>query len=293
MDIHAGAVVLACGGFEASDARRARYLGAEWEKVHVRGTRHNTGELLDRLEALGAQLGGHLDGAHAVPVDAGSPELGDLNLGDLTARLSYPLGIMVNRDARRFIDEGMDFKSYSYTVMGPEILRQPGGIAYQIFDQQTVERLETRYGSGSPPVVAETIEALAERLGLNTKALVRTVSAYNDAVQDGTFNPAIKDGKRTQGLEPDKTNWALRLDKPPFVAYGVRCGITFTYGGAMVNDAGEVLHRNGAPIPGLYAAGEITGGIFYHNYPSGSGLMLGAVFGRIAGTKAAAFARRT
>jgi tricarballylate dehydrogenase len=293
MDIHAGAVILACGGFEASDARRARYLGAEWEKVHVRGTRHNTGELLDRLEALGTQLGGHLDGAHAVPVDAGSPELGDLNLGDLTARLSYPLGIMVNRDAQRFIDEGMDFKSYSYTVMGPEILRQPGGIAYQIFDQQTVERLETRYGSGSPPVIAETIEALAERLGLNTTALVRTVSAYNDAVQDGTFNPAIKDGKHTQGLEPDKTNWALRLDKPPFVAYGVRCGITFTYGGAVVNDAGEVLHRDGAPIPGLYAAGEITGGIFYHNYPSGSGLMLGAVFGRIAGTKAAAFARRT
>jgi tricarballylate dehydrogenase len=291
MDIHAGAVVLACGGFEASDARRGRYLGAKWEKVHVRGTRHNTGELLDRLETLGAQLGGHLDGAHAVPVDAGSPELGDLNLGDLTARLSYPLGIMVNRDARRFIDEGMDFKSYSYTVMGPEILRQPGGVAYQIFDQQTVERLETRYGSGSPPAIAETLEVLAEKLDLNPNALVRTVGEYNDAVQDGTFNPAIKDGKRTQGIEPAKTNWALRLDKPPFVAYGVRCGITFTYGGVMVNDAGEVLHRNGAPIPGLYAAGEITGGIFYHNYPSGSGLMLGAVFGRIAGTKAAAFAR--
>jgi tricarballylate dehydrogenase len=293
MDIHAAAVILACGGFEASDKRRARYLGAEWEKVHVRGTRHNTGELLDRLEVLDAQLGGHLNGAHAVPVDAGSPEVGDLNLGDLTARLSYPLGIMVNRDAQRFIDEGMDFKSYSYTVMGPAILRQPGGAAYQIFDQQTVERLEARYGSGSPPVIADTIEALAEKLGLNPEALVRTVNAYNNAVQDGAFNPAIKDGKRTQGIKPAKTNWALRLDKPPFVAYGVCCGITFTYGGVMVNDAGQVLRRNGIPIPGLYAAGEITGGIFYHNYPSGSGLMLGAVFGRIAGTSAAAFARQT
>jgi tricarballylate dehydrogenase len=290
MDIHAGAVILACGGFEASDERRARYLGAEWEKVHVRGTRHNTGELLDRLNALGASLGGHLDGAHAVPVDAGSPELGDLNLGDLTARLSYPLGIMVNRDARRFIDEGMDFKSYSYTVMGPAILRQPGGVSYQIFDQQTVERLEARYGSGSPPAIAETIAALAEKLDLTPEALVQTVKTYNDAVQEGAFNPAIKDGKRTQGIEPAKTNWALRLDTPPFVAYSVRCGITFTYGGVMVSDAGEVLHRNGAPIPGLYAAGEITGGIFYHNYPSGAGLMLGAVFGRIAGSGAAAFA---
>jgi tricarballylate dehydrogenase len=292
MDIHAGSVILACGGFEASDERRVRYLGAEWEKVHVRGTRHNTGELLERLEVLGAQLAGHLDGAHAVPVDAGSPEVGDLNLGDLTARLSYPLGIMVNQEARRFIDEGMDFKSYSYTVMGPAILRQPGGIAYQLFDQQTVERLEARYGSGSSPVMAETIETLAATLGLNPEALVRTVHAYNEAVRDGTFNPAIKDGKRTQGIEPAKTNWALRLDKPPFVAYGVRCGITFTYGGVMVNEAGEVMHRDGMPIPGLYAAGEITGGIFYHNYPSGAGLMLGAVFGRIAGTSAAAFARQ-
>jgi tricarballylate dehydrogenase len=290
MDVQAGAVILACGGFEASDERRAHYLGAEWEKVKVRGTRHNTGELLDRVEALGALLGGHLDGAHAVPVDAGSPEVGDLNLGDLTARLSYPLGIMVNRDAQRFIDEGRDFKSYSYTVMGPAILRQPDGIAYQIFDQQTVERLEARYGSGSPPTLAETIEALAEKLSLNPDALARTVKAYNDAVQDGTFNPAIKDGKRTQGLVPAKSNWALRLEKPPFVAYGVRCGITFTYGGVMVNEEGKVMKRNGTPIPGLYAAGEITGGIFYHNYPSGAGLMLGAVFGRIAGTRAASFA---
>lgn len=290
IDIHAGAVILACGGFEASDERRARYLGAEWEKVHVRGTRHNTGELLDRVESLGARLGGHLDGAHAVPVDAGSPELGDLNLGDLTARLSYPLGIMVNRDARRFIDEGMDFKSYSYTVMGPAILRQPGGMAYQIFDQQTVERLEARYGSGSPPAIADTIEALAEKLGLSPETLVQTIKTYNNSVQEGTFNPAIKDGKRTQGIEPAKTNWSLRLDTPPFVAYAVRCGITFTYGGVVVNEAGEVLHRRGAPIPGLYAAGEITGGIFYHNYPSGAGLMLGAVFGRLAGSRAAAFA---
>ena len=214
----------------------------------------------------------------------------DLHLGDLTARLSYPLGIMVNRDAQRFIDEGMDFKSYSYTVMGPAILRQPGGIAYQIFDQQTVERLEVRYGSGSRPVVAETIEELATKLGLPSEALARTIKAYNQAVRGGTFNPAIKDGKCTQGIEPAKTNWALRLDKPPFVAYGVRCGITFTFGGVMTNEEGEVIHRRGTPIPGLYAAGEITGGVFYHNYPSGAGLMLGAVFGRIAGTKAASYA---
>src|SRR5207253_947032 len=184
----------------------------------------------------------------------------------------------------------MDFKSYSYTVMGPAILRQRGGIAYQIFDQQTVERLETRYGSGSRPVSAETIAELASKLGLPPEALVRTVTAYNAAVQDGSFNPAIKDGKRTQGIAPAKTNWSLRLDTPPFVAYSVRCGITFTCGGELTTPAAEVLHGDGTTIPCLYAAGEITGGIFYHNYPSGAGLMLGAVFGRIAGTRAAACA---
>src|SRR5262245_11728637 len=230
IDIHAGAVILACGGFEASAAQRVRYLGPEWEDVHVRGTRHNTGELLERVAALGAQMGGHLDGAHAVPVDAGSPAVGDLYLGDLTARLSYPLGIMVNRDAQRFIDEGMDFKSYSYTVMGPEILRQPGGIAYQLFDQQTVERLETRYGSGSRPVTAETIAELAGKLGLPPEALVRTVTAYNAAVQDGRFNPAIKDGKRTRWIQPVKSNWALRPDTRPCVAYAVPRASTVPYG---------------------------------------------------------------
>jgi tricarballylate dehydrogenase len=291
MDIRAGAVVLACGGFEASPEQRIRHLGAEWQQVHVRGTRHNTGELLQRVEALGAHIGGHVHGAHAVPVDAASPEVGDLHLGDLTARLSYPMGIMVNREAQRFIDEGMDFKSYSYTVMGPAILRQPGGVAYQIFDQQTVERLEARYGSGSKPATAETIEALATQLGLDPDTLVQTVKAYNAAVQERPFDPTIKDGKCTQGIEPAKTNWALRLEKPPFVAYGVCCGITFTYGGVMTNPQGEVLRHDGSAIPGLYAAGEITGGIFYHNYPSGAGLMLGAVFGRRAGTGAAASAQ--
>jgi tricarballylate dehydrogenase len=139
-------------------------------------------------------------------------------------------------------------------------------------------------------VIAETIAELASKLGLLPEALGRTVTAYNAAVQDRPFNPAIKDGKCTQGIAPAKTNWALRLDTPPFVAYSVRCGITFTYGGVLTTPTAEVLHGDGAPIPGLYAAGEVTGGIFYHNYPSGAGLMLGAVFGRIAGTRAAAFA---
>ena len=293
VEVRSRAVVLASGGFEASLDRRARYLGEEWQSVKVRGSRHNTGELLDTVQELGALVGGHWDGCHAVPVDARSPDVGDLSLGDLPTRLSYPMGIMVNAGGERFVDEGSDFKSYSYTRMGPAILRQPGGIAYQIFDQQTVDRLEPRYASVGPPVTADTIAELTRQLGLNPGTLSRTVDEFNRAVQDGPFNPAVRDGKSTQGVYPPKTNWALRLDRPPFQAYPVRCSITFTYGGVLIDERARVMGNDGIPIQGLYAAGEFTGGIFHHNYPSGAGLMLGAVFGRIAGSRAGMHALRS
>ena len=286
--IPAGAVVLACGGFGASPSLRARYLGREWEQVKVRGTRHNTGELLEQVREFGARATGDWTGCHAVPVDAESPDVGDLDLGDLTARLSYPFSVMVNAEDRRFTDEGSDFKSYSYARLGREILVQPRGVAYQLFDQQTVGLLEPRYSSARSTATAATLEELATRLGLPREQMVRTVEEFNRAVQGGVFNPSLKDGKGTAGIDPPKTNWALRLEKPPFVAYGVRCGITFTYGGLLVNERAQVVGESGDAMPRLYAAGEATGGIFYHNYPSGSGLMLGAVFGRIAGSSAAA-----
>ena len=292
VEVRSSAVVIASGGFEASLDRRARYLGEEWKSVKVRGSRHNTGELLDTAQELGALVGGHWDGCHAVPVDARSPDVGDLSLGDLPTRLSYPMGIMVNAEGERFVDEGSDFKSYSYTQMGPAILRQPGGIAYQVFDQQTVDRLKPRYSSLGPPVVANTVAELAEQLGLDSRTLGRTVDEFNDAVQERPFNPTVRDGKCTRGVCPPKTNWALRLEKPPFQAYPVRCGITFTYGGALVDEHASVMSSEGTLIEGLYAAGEFTGGIFHHSYPSGAGLMLGAVFGRIAGSGAAIRALR-
>jgi len=247
---------------------------------------------LDRLEALNAQLGGHLNGAHAVPVDAGSPEVGDLNLGDLTARLSYPLGIMVNQDAQRFIDEGMDFKSYSLHCHGS------GDFAPTWRQRLPDLRPADRRTPGSPlrlrqpSCIAETIGALAEKLGLNPEALVRTVNAYNDAIQEGTFNPAIKDASALRD-RTGQNQLALRLDQPPFVAYGVRCGITFTYGGVMVNDAAEVLRHRWHTHPRPVRCRRDHRRHFLSQLSSGSGLMLGAVFGRIAGTKAAAFVRRT
>ena len=309
--VRAPAVVLASGGFEASGEMRARYLGGSWDLAKVRGTKFNTGEVLMSALSRGAQSFGQWSDAHAVPVDAFAPDVGDLSFGALTTRTSYPLGVMVNADGDRFVDEGSDFKLYTYAAIGRVILEQPGGIAYQIFDQRTVNLLESRYSLNHTPdyessrtaraatfrsdhvtipTTANTFEELARLLGIDEDRLSRTLNEFNASVSDEEFDPAVLDGKRTQGINPPKSNWALPLEQPPFVAYPVSCGITFTYGGLRINERGQVLDVADRPIHGLYATGEITGGFFYHNYPAGSGLMRGAVFGRICGVHAAAHA---
>jgi len=287
MDIESGAVVLASGGFEANPEMRARYLGRNWKKVKVRGTRYNTGETLRMALDLGAKPAGDFQGSHATPVDADAPALGQIHLTDRTNRLSYPYSIMVNVLGRRFVDEAEDLGQYTYAKTGHAILAQPRAVAYQIFDKKTVQLLEERYSTGTP-VVAETIEELARKLAIPPDVLRRTVEEFNAAVQPGEFNPAAKDGKLTAGLDPPKSNWALKIDTPPFAAYPVTCGITFTYGGIAIDTKARVLDTSDKPISGLYATGEITGGFFYYNYPGGAGLMRGAVFGRLAGTHAAA-----
>jgi tricarballylate dehydrogenase len=286
MDIESGAVVLASGGFEASADMRARYLGLNWANVKVRGTRHNTGETLQMALDLGAKPAGDFQGSHATPVDADAPAVGQIQLTDKTNRLSYPYSIMVNALGKRFIDEGEDLGQYTYAKIGHAILAQPGAVTYQIFDKKTVQLLEERYSTGAP-VVAETIEELARKLSILPAVLRQTVEEFNGAVQPGEFNPAGKDGKSTAGLNPPKSNWALRLDTPPYTVYPVTCGITFTYGGIAIDTDARVLDTSDKPISGLYATGEITGGFFYYNYPGGAGLMRGAIFGRRAGMHAA------
>lgn len=287
-EIRAGAVVLAGGGFEADPRMRAAYLGPQWDLAKVRGTPYNTGEVLRMALEAGAQPYGNWSGCHAIAWDAAAPPTGDRELTNLLSKQSYPLGIVVNRDTQRFLDEGADFRNYTYAKYGAEILRQPRALAYQLFDAKTEPLL--RQDEYTAPRVsryeASTVRELAEKLGLSVDALEQTVDEFNSAVQPGTFNPAIKDGKHTEGIHPPKSNWALPLDKPPFYGFAVTCGITFTFGGVRVDAAARVLDRAGAPIPGLYAAGELVGGLFYHNYPGGSGLMAGAVFGRRAGAKA-------
>jgi tricarballylate dehydrogenase len=236
---------------------------------------------------IGAQPHGHWSRCHAVAWDYNAPPFGDRKVGDGFQKHSYPLGIMVNQRGERFVDEGADFRNYTYAKYGAEILTQPRRAAFQIFDSKVAHLLRDEYRiRAATRVTADTIEALADKLEIDRDALVRTVRAFNDAVREGGFNPAVKDGKGTHGIVPRKSNWAQRLDNPPFLGYAVTCGITFTFGGLKIGARGEVLDTENRPIPGLYAAGELVGGLFYYNYPGGAGLMAGAVFGRLAGAQA-------
>lgn len=285
-DLSAKAVVLGCGGFESNPEWRARYLGRPWDHAKVRGTRYNTGDGLRMAIDIAALPYGQWTGCHSTPIDAGAPPYGDRKLTDKTNRLSYPYGVLVNTHGRRFFDEGEDFQFYTYAKLGGIILGQPSGVGYQIFDAKVAHLLEGRYKTGTP-VVADSLKNLVEQLALDRRACSQTLDDYNAAVEAGAFDPTIRDGLRTKGLELAKSNWAQPLDRPPFVAYPVTGGITFTFGGVRVNDRAQVMSTSWAPIPGLYACGEMVGGLFHTNYPGGTGLMSGAVFGRIAGAHAA------
>jgi tricarballylate dehydrogenase len=285
-DLSARAVVLGCGGFEANPEWRARYLGRPWDHAKVRGTRYNTGDGLRMALELGALPHGQWTGCHSTPIDADAPAHGDRTLTDKTNRLSYPYGVLVNARGLRFVDEGEDFQFYTYARLGGVILNEPGGVGWQIFDAKVAHLLEARYTTGTP-AVAEALDALVAQLPVDQAACRRTLEAYNAAVSEGRFDPTVRDALSTRGLAPAKSNWAQRLDTAPFVAYAVTGGITFTFGGVRVNDRAQVVSTSWAPIAGLYARGEMVGGLFHGNYPGGTGLMSGAVFGRLAGAHAA------
>ena len=288
--IRGDAVVLACGGFESNPAWRTRYLGPGWDLAKVRGTRFNTGDGIRMAVDVGAATRGNYSGCHAVGWDMNAPEFGDLDVGDNFQKHSYPFGIMVNSSGERFVDEGADFRNYTYARYGGEVLKQPGQCAWQVFDAKVSHLLRDEYRIRRvTKVTAPTVDALAAKMeGVDGEGFVAEVGRYNAAVDTATpFDPTIKDGRGTRGLPVPKSNWANRLDTPPFEAYGITCGITFTFGGLAVDQSARVMSEEGEPIPGLYAAGELVGGLFYFNYPGGTGLTSGAVFGREAGRNAA------
>lgn len=288
-EIRCRSVVLASGGFEANHEWRARYLGPGWDLAKVRGSRFNTGDGIKMALDIGAAPFGHWSGCHAVGWDRNAPEFGDLAVGDGFQKHSYPFSIMINANGERFVDEGADFRNYTYARYGGVILNQPGQFAWQIFDQKVAHLLRDEYRIRQiTKVTANTLEELVTRLdGVDSVKALETINTYNTAVNDSrAFNPNIKDSRNTNGLSIPKSNWANTLDAPPYQAYAVSCGITFTFGGLRIDQSGNVLDTDLKPIQGLYAAGELVGGLFYFNYPGGTGLMAGSVFGRLAGTSA-------
>jgi tricarballylate dehydrogenase len=292
-EVRAKSVVLACGGFESNTEWRTRYLGPGWDLAKVRGTRFNTGEGLAMALQIGAASAGNWSGCHAVGWDRNAPDFGDLAVGDGFQKHSYPLGVLINARGERFVDEGADFRNYTYAKYGRAILAQPGQFAWQVFDAKVAPMLRDEYRiKRATRVRADTLEDLCAKLeDVDAAAALATLHAFNAAVKtDIPFDPNVKDGRGAARLAVLKSNWANPLDAPPFEAWAVTCGVTFTFGGLKIDRQGRVIDADGAPIGGLYAAGELVGGLFYNNYPGGSGLMAGAVFGKLAGESAGAFA---
>ena len=290
----ADAVILASGGFEANEEMRAKYIGPDWSKAKVRGTPMNTGDGLVMALQAGAQEYGLFGGCHATPMDLHMADFGNLELPHGARKnyrkICYFLGVMLNARGERFVDEGINFRNYTYAQFGRAVLEQPEHFAWQVFDAKVFDLLYEEYHFHDAHFVqADTLDDLIPMLdGVDGAAAARTLAAYNDAVDpDVTFDPTVLDGKGTKGLPLAKSNWAQRLDQGPFRAYPVTGGITFTYGGLKVSDHGAVLDGSDAAIPGLFACGELVGGVFYNGYPGGSGLTSGAVFGRQAGAGAA------
>jgi tricarballylate dehydrogenase len=297
--IRASATVLACGGFEGNAEMRARYLGPRWDTVRMRGVPFNTGDGLRMALNIGALPYGSWTTCHASPQDvdrpAFSPPSSMLTGKREWNRYMYPYSIMVNSLGQRFVDEADDIRALTYAKMGRAIIAQPGGIAYQIMDAR-VRRMNLyppAYDTATG-ATAGSLEELAEALEIDPRGLVETVRTFNASVSvdpPANPNPFHRDFKTTVGLGIPKSNYAMPIDQPPYEGFAVRCGITFTFGGLKIEPrTGQVQHVAGRPIPGLFAAGEMVGGLFHGNYASGSGMMAGATWGRIAGTHAAAVA---
>jgi tricarballylate dehydrogenase len=289
--IEGRACVVASGGFESNREWMREAWGqfnGEWvvDNFLIRGTRFNMGVLLKFLIAAGADAVGDPTQSHAVAIDARAP----LYDGGICTRVdSVTLGIMVNKHAQRFYDEGEDLWPKRYAIWGRLIAQQPGQIAYSVIDAKAIGRF-------MPPVYpgekAQSVPELARQLGLDENALARTVGDFNAACRAGTFDHALLDDCSTSGLAPPKSHWARPIDTAPFYAYPLRPGITFTYLGVKVNEQAAV-HFAGRASPNLFAAGEImAGNVLGKGYTAGVGMTIGTAFGRIAGTQAAAAARK-
>ncbi|WP_323010568.1 FAD-dependent tricarballylate dehydrogenase TcuA [Paracoccus sp. (in: a-proteobacteria)] len=288
-EVSAKAVVLGAGGFEANVQMRTQNIGPLVGAAKVRGTPHNQGDGLRMAMAIGAMPWGQWSGCHATPISADWGDFAPREMTDRSNRLSYVYSVMLNRKGKRFVDEGEDQALFTYAKFGRSILAEPGAKAWQIFDSKVLHLLEPRYQT-SDPIVSDTLEGLIAQLDIEDKEqALKTLAEYNAAARDESegYDPTVKDGLSTKGLALEKTNWGLKIDKPPYHAYSATGGITFTFGGLKVDKEARVVGTDWRPIKGLYCCGEMVGGMFYDNYPAGTGLVSGATFGRIAGRNAA------
>ena len=284
-NVQAKAVVLASGGFEANIPWLKESWGKAADRFLVRGCPYNKGRMLRVLLANSAKPVGDPSQCHAVAIDARGPQFD----GGIVTRLDcVPFGIVVNRDGRRFYDEGEDFWPKRYAIWGRLVAGQREQTAYAIIDSKSLDQFMP---SVYPPVKSESISGLASELGLDPISLEETVDKFNRSIKPGTLDPAILDNCTTEGLDPPKSHWALPIDSSPFYGYPLRPGITFTYLGLTVNEQAQVLFRDDYPSPNIFAAGEImAGNILGKGYMAGFGLTIGTVFGRIAGKEAAHYA---
>ncbi len=284
--VRAATFVAACGGFESNIEWLKQYWGAAADNFLIRGTPNNRGTVLKLLIDHGVEQIGDPTQCHAVAIDARAPKYDG---GIITRHDSVIFGIVVNKHAQRFYDEGEDIWPKRYAIWGRLVAAQPDQIAYILFDSSVVRMfMPTLY----PPIGAPSIRELAGKLMLDPDALEATVAGFNAAVQPGTFDDTILDDCRTQGLTPEKTHWARRIEAAPYYAYPVRPGITFTYLATRVNKEARMLMKDGKPSANMFSAGEVmSGNVLGRGYAAGMGMTIGSVFGRIAGREAAKNAR--
>jgi tricarballylate dehydrogenase len=284
--VRGGTLVAASGGFESNLDWLKQGWGEIAENFLIRGTPNNRGTVLAMLLDAGVQPIGDPTQCHAVAIDARAPKYD----GGIITRLDcVVLGIVVNRHARRFYDEGEDIWPKRYAIWGRLVAQQPDQIAYIVFDASVLNMFMP---SCYPPIAGRSIAELAGKLGLDPQALEETLSTFNAAVRPGRFDHTILDDCRTERLDPPKTHWARQIVQAPFYAYPVRPGITFTYLGTRVDREARMVLADGRPAANMFAAGEImAGNVLGQGYAAGIGMTIGSVFGRIAGREAARHAR--
>ncbi|MDE5602688.1 MAG: FAD-dependent tricarballylate dehydrogenase TcuA [Helicobacter sp.] len=284
---NAKAFVVASGGFESNLEWLKEAWGERARNFIIRGTRFNQGKMLKALQDINAQIIGDPTQGHMVAIDARTPKYD----GGIASRVDcVSLGIVVNKNAKRFYDEGEDFWPKRYAIWGRLIANQEDQIGYSITDSKVQELYMP---SLFPPIVANSIEELAQKIELEPQALKKTIEEYNSKVIEGKFDHSIQDDCHTKGLEIEKTHWALKIDTPPFYCYPLRPGVTFTYMGVKVNKEAKIHKNDGTLFSNLFAAGEImAGNILTQGYVAGFGMSIGSVFGKLAGENAAKIANQ-